>query len=77
MYFDEQGSPWIISGVNQYRLSDDLTTVVESHENIISAEQFTDDLGETPTGFEGSQIISKVGDYSILQRFTGAKTVVR
>lgn len=62
LYFDEQGSPWIISGVNQYRLSDDLTTVVESHENIISAEQFTDDLGETPTGFEGSQTF-KIGDY--------------
>ena len=56
-------------------LSDDLTTVVESHENIISAEQFTDDLGETPTGFEGSQTFKSV-IISILQRFTGAKTVV-
>ena len=35
---------------------------MESHENIISAEQFTDDLGETPTGFEGSQTF-KIGDY--------------
>ena len=52
-----------IQGVNQYRLSDDLTTVVESHENAVSvAEQFTDDLGGLLPGFEGSQTF-KIGDY--------------
>lgn len=62
LYFDDQGRAWIISGVNEYRLSDDLQTVVESHENIITAEQFADDIGEVPTGFEGSQTF-KIGQY--------------
>ncbi|NEG95301.1 family 43 glycosylhydrolase [Bifidobacterium sp. SMB2] len=63
LYFDENDDPWIISGANEYKLDkNDMKTVVESHENIISAQQFEDALGEVPTGFEGSQIF-KIGKY--------------
>ena len=63
LYFDDNDDPWIISGVNEYKLDkSDLKTVVETHENIISAEQFKDALGEVPNGFEGSQVF-KIGGY--------------
>lgn len=63
LFFDDGDNPWIISGANEYKLDkSDLKTVVETHENIISAEQFESTMGEVPNGFEGSQIF-KIGKY--------------